>query len=78
MKKMLALVLALCMMLPAMAMAQTAGTYTAQAKGFASDVVVTLVVTEDGIADVTLDVSGETPTIGGAAAEALKTSILEK
>ncbi len=78
MKKILALVLALCMMLPAMAMAQTPGTYTAEAKGFASNVVVTLVVTENGIADVTLDVSGETPAIGGAAADALKASILEK
>ncbi len=78
MKKILALVLVLCMMLPAMAMAQTPGTYTAEAKGFASNVVVTLVVTENGIADVTLDVSGETPAIGGAAADALKASILEK
>ena len=78
MKKLLALVLALCMMLPAMAMAQTPGTYEAEAKGFASDVKVTVVVTEAGIADVTLDVSGETPAIGGAAAEALKAAILEK
>lgn len=70
MKKFLALVLALCMMMPAMALAQTftPGTYAAEAKGFASDVKVTVVVTESGIADVTLDVSGETPTIGGAAA----------
>ena len=78
MKKILALVLALCMMLPAMAMAQTPGTYTAEAKGFASDVKVTVTLTEDGIADVTLDVSGETPAIGGAAADALKAAILEK
>ena len=78
MKKILALVLALCMMLPALAMAQTPGTYTAESKGFSSNVVVTLVLTEEGIADVTLDVSGETPAIGGAAADALKTAILEK
>ena len=78
MKKILALVLALCMMVPAMALAQTAGTYTAEAKGFASDVKVTVTLTETGIADVTLDVSGETPAIGGAAADALKAAILEK
>ena len=78
MKKILALVLALCMMLPAMVMAQTPGTYTAEAKGFASDVKVTVTLTETGIADVTLDVSGETPAIGGAAADALKAAILEK
>ena len=78
MKKILALVLALCMMLPAMALAQTPGTYTAEAKGFSSDVKVTVTLTETGIADVTLDVSGETPAIGGAAADALKAAILEK
>ncbi len=78
MKKFLALVLALCMMLPAMAFAQTPGTYSAEAKGFASDVKVSVTLTETGIADVTLDVSGETPAIGGAAADALKAAILEK
>ena len=78
MKKILAMVLALCMMLPAMALAQTPGTYTAEAKGFSSDVKVTVTLTETGIADVTLDVSGETPAIGGAAADALKAAILEK
>ena len=78
MKKILALVLALCMMLPAMALAQTPGTYTAETKGFSSDVKVTVTLTETGIADVTLDVSGETPAIGGAAADALKAAILEK
>ena len=78
MKKFLALVMALCMMLPAMAMAQTVGTYTAEAKGFASNVKVTVTLTESGIADVELDVSGETPAIGGAAADALKAAILEK
>ena len=78
MKKILALVLALCMMLPAMALAQTPGTYTAEAKGFSSNVKVTVTLTETGIADVTLDVSGETPAIGGAAADALKAAILEK
>nr|MBR4280154.1 FAD-dependent oxidoreductase [Clostridia bacterium] len=78
MKKILALVLALCMMLPAMALAQTPGTYTAEAKGFASDVKVTVTLTDAGIADVTLDVSGETPSIGGVAADALKAAILEK
>ena len=77
MKKILALVLALCMMMPAMALAQD-GSYTAEAKGFASDVKVTVTLTGDAITDVVLDVSGETPTIGGAAADALKAAILEK
>ena len=48
MKKILAMVLALCMMLPAMALAQTPGTYTAEAKGFSSDVKVTVTLTETG------------------------------
>lgn len=80
MKKIIAMILALCMMLPAMGLAQTGvpGTYEAEAQGFSSAVKVTVVITEAGIADVTLDVSGETPAIGGAAADALKAAILEK
>ncbi len=78
MKKFLALLLAMCMLLSAMALAQTPGTYTATAKGYSSDVTVTVTLTEAGIADVVLDVSGETPFVGGAAAEPLKAAILEK
>ena len=55
----------------------TAGTYTGTGKGHSSDVKVTVEFTSDSIQNVTLDVSGETPQIGGAAAEDLIKSILE-
>ena len=80
MKKFLALALVLCMLMPAAGLAQayTPGTYEAEAQGFASAVKVSVVITETGIADVTIDASGETASIGGAAAEPLKAAILEK
>lgn len=51
------------------------GTYSARASGI-GDVVVTMTFDENHITDVVLDVSGETPNIGQAAAEALKKSLL--
>ena len=48
------------------------GTYEAVAAGINGDVKVTMTFTENAITDVVLDVSGETASIGGAAAEDLK------
>ena len=79
-RKILALALVLCMMMPAMGMAQTytPGTYTAEAQGFAGAVKATVTVSDTAMTEIELDVSGETPTIGGAAAETLKAALLEK
>ena len=79
-KSMLALVLALCLIAPCMGLAQTytPGTYTAEAQGFSSAVKATVTVDEAAITGVTLDVSGETPAIGGAAGDALTAAVLEK
>ncbi|MGI6635009.1 MAG: FMN-binding protein [Christensenellales bacterium] len=72
-------VLLACMLLgvvPAFA-AYTPGTYSAQTTGYADGVMVTVTVDESKITDVELDVSKETASIGGAAAEKLKAQILE-
>ena len=47
------------------------GTYTASSKGCLSDVGVTVTITGGKVTGVAIDASGETPTLGGAAAEAL-------
>ena len=54
----------------------TPGTYTASAKGINGPVTVTATFDETSIVDVVLDVSGETPAIGGAAGEDLREQIL--
>jgi uncharacterized protein with FMN-binding domain len=56
----------------------TPGTYTSSAKGIASDVTVTMTFDETTITDVQIDASGETPDIGGTAAEELAQKILEQ
>ena len=55
----------------------TAGTYTGTAKGIASDVTVTMTFSETEITDVQIDVSGETPSIGGKIGEDMAKAILE-
>ena len=55
----------------------TAGTYEAEASGMNPGVKVSVTVDESAITDVTLDVSGETAEIGGAAAEELTARIME-
>ena len=54
------------------------GSYTASAQGCLSEVSVTVTIAGGAVSDVTVDASGETPALGGAAAEqlaeALKTS----
>ena len=47
------------------------GTYTASAKGCLSDVEVTVTVSGGKVSEVAIDASGETPELGGAAAETL-------
>lgn len=54
----------------------TPGTYSAKSAGIASDVTVTMTFDENSITDVKIDVSGETPTIGGAIGETMEQAIL--
>ena len=54
----------------------TPGTYSAVAKGMESDVTVTMSFDENNITDVQIDVSGETPEIGGRIGETLAQQIL--
>lgn len=54
----------------------TPGTYSASAKGLASDVTVTMTFDETMITDVVIDASGETPDIGGAAVGEMRSRIL--
>ena len=53
------------------------GTYEATAAGINGDVKVTMTFSDTAITDVVLDVSGETASIGGAAAEDLKNALME-
>ncbi|MBR2287170.1 MAG: FMN-binding protein, partial [Clostridia bacterium] len=52
------------------------GTYSAKASGIVSDVTVTMTFDENAITDVSIDVSGETPEIGGAIGDTMKDAIL--
>ena len=54
----------------------TDGTYTASAHGCLSDVAVTVTITGGKVTDVDIDASGETPELGGKAAETLSASLL--
>lgn len=53
----------------------TDGTYTASAKGCLSDVAVTVTITGGKVTNVDIDASGETPELGGKAAESLAASL---
>lgn len=55
-----------------------AGTYSASADGISSTVTVTMTFSKTGITDVRIDASGETPDIGGTAADTLKKQLLDK
>ena len=55
----------------------TPGTYEAVAAGINGDVKVTMTFSDSAITDVVLDVSGETASIGGVAADELKTALME-
>mgnify|MGYP002857571121 CR=1 FL=1 len=54
----------------------TPGTYSASAKGIASDVKVTMTFDEHSITNVEIDVSGETPDIGGKIGPDMENAIL--
>lgn len=54
----------------------TPGTYTASAKGYHSDVTVTVTFDETHITDVVVDSSGETENVGAAAADKLAEQVL--
>ncbi|MBQ9687278.1 MAG: FAD-binding protein [Oscillospiraceae bacterium] len=54
----------------------TPGTYTASAKGINGDVTVTMTFDEFSITDAKIDVSGETPDIGGAIGGQMEQAIL--
>ena len=55
----------------------TPGTYSASAKGIGSDVVVTMTFDESSITDVQIDVSGETPDLGGKIGDQMAQAILD-
>lgn len=55
----------------------TAGTYSASSKGHEADVTVTAEFDDSSITSVTVDASGETETIGAAAAADLESQFLE-
>ncbi|MBQ6374528.1 MAG: FAD-binding protein [Clostridia bacterium] len=55
----------------------TPGTYSAAAKGIAGDVTVTMTFDANSITDVQIDVSGETPEIGGKIGESMAQAILD-
>ena len=50
----------------------TDGTYTASAHGCLSDVAVTVTITGGKVTNVDIDASGETPELGGKAAEMIE------
>lgn len=53
------------------AVAYNDGSYTASAQGFGGNVTVSVTVLGGKVTNVTIDAPDETPTLGGAAAEAL-------
>lgn len=55
----------------------TDGIYTSSALGCLSDVTVKVTVTGGRVTGVEIDASGETPELGGAAAEALAAALLK-
>lgn len=55
----------------------TDGIYTSSAQGYLSDVTVKVTVTGGRVTGVEIDASGETPELGGAAAEALAAALLK-
>ena len=77
MKKVLAVVLALAMMLPCIAMADmTAGTYEASATGFHGEVKLTVTVDAEKITEIVIDHT-ETEGLGSVALETLRAEVLE-
>ena len=85
MKKLVCLVLSLMMLCGASAFAEalpaeglfTPGTYEAEAQGLFVPVKVQITVSESEITNVFIDATGETPTLGGAAATMMAEAILK-
>lgn len=57
-------------------MSYTPGTYSASARGIGSDVTVTMTFDEHSITDMQIDISGETPDIGGKIGDEMREKIL--
>lgn len=55
----------------------TDGSYTASAQGCMSEVSVTVTITGGRVTNVVIDASGETPELGGKAAESLSAALIE-
>ena len=53
------------------------GSYTASAQGYVSEVSVTVTITGGKVTNVAIDASGETPALGGKAAESLAPALVE-
>ena len=53
------------------------GSYTASAQGCVSEVSVTVTITGGKVTNVAIDASGETPDLGGKAAESLAPALVE-
>ena len=85
MKKTLCMILSVLMLLCSCAFSEALpeqtlfipGTYEAEEQGVFSPVRVTVEVTENEIVSVKVDASGETPALGGVAAESLSLKILQ-
>ncbi|MBR2942079.1 MAG: flavocytochrome c [Clostridia bacterium] len=77
MKKLLAIVLTICMCSMSMLGMAEAGVYEGAAQGFGGEVKAALTVNADGvIEDAVITGEGETPAIGGAALETLKDAVI--
>ena len=80
MKKLLCILVALTMLCGMSALAEgvfTPGTYEADAQGLFVPVKVTVTVSETEITDIQINAEGETPALGGAAADMMKEAILK-
>ena len=81
MKKLVSLLLSLCLVLGCVAFASAEGyvpgTYEATAQGFGGDVKVIIEVDENGIKGVKIEGDAETPTVGGAAIPDLEKQIID-
>ena len=80
MKKLLCILVALTMLCGMSALAEgvfTPGTYEAEAQGLFVPVKVTVTVSETEITDIQINAEGETPALGGAAADMMKEAILK-
>lgn len=78
MKKLFSIVLALCLMLPCLALADgaTDGVYSAVCKGFYGDFNVNVTIADGKLADIAWEGAQETPELGGAALEIMSQNMV--